>query len=75
MRFIFYTPPFIPPFIPPPVYKYYFLQKFKDIEEMKKKYPYIHYPGTYVIGEYSPYGPITPTGPTSPAGVRPYGIM
>jgi hypothetical protein len=71
MRFIFFTPPFIPPYIPPHVYKYYFLQNFKDIEKLKKKYPYIQYPGPYITGDYSFGGTITPTGPVSPAAIRP----
>jgi hypothetical protein len=69
---VFFYPPFFPPYIPPHIYKYYFLQKFQDIEALKQKYPYFDFPsGSYVFGEYqySASG-VTPTGPTSPASAR-----
>ncbi|WP_409252767.1 hypothetical protein V1502_02225 [Bacillus sp. SCS-153A] len=68
---VFFYPTFIPPYIPPPVYKYYFLQKFQDIEELKQKQFFPGIPmGSFVFGEYLPSGYITPTSPTSPANVR-----
>lgn len=68
---VFFYPPYIPPYIPPPVYKYYFLQKFQDIEEIKQKHFYLGTPtGSFVFGEYLPAGYITPAGPTSPASIR-----
>jgi hypothetical protein len=67
---VFFYPPFIPPYIPPPVYKYYFLQKFNNVE-MMKHHPYFQTSAdSYVLGGYSSQGTLTPTGPTSPANVR-----
>ncbi|MGD6803858.1 hypothetical protein [Rossellomorea aquimaris] len=71
---VFFYPPYFPPFIPPHIYKYYFLQKFLDIDKIKQKYPYYQLPaGPYIVGEYLPSGSTTPTGPTTPAYVRPLG--